>query len=162
MEPPPTSQLSTVKEPSIPKKIRKRKEAMTTFETSFLELAKSQSEALAEPQDPMQAFFESCALRSKDLSSKKKSWLQVQVSMLLHTIETSEHLPPSQQPTYQQIQPQQPLQQPMSHLMQPIYNNLQTSHHLSGNPLVNANESNQSPAFHEILGSAMDTMHRFT
>lgn len=105
-ETPPNSvyvEESTFKNPTEsrrPKKTKKCTASMTEFETSFLAIAKAQASRLntleyEQPKrDAVDAFYESCALRTKQLPKNKQLWLQMQVSMLLYTSETSDSLPP--------------------------------------------------------------------
>lgn len=76
---------------------RRKLDRMSTFESSFLELAQAQSLRLDRKQErhPLDAFFESCALRAKQLSREKQSWLQLQISMIMYNAESNAIMPQS-------------------------------------------------------------------
>lgn len=84
-----------------PPKRKKSLEKMSAFESSFVKLAQAQSERLERQQQrhPMDAFFESCAMRAKQLTRAKQAWLQMQVSALMYNAEFLEDSG-SRQPTY--------------------------------------------------------------
>jgi len=69
---------------------------MTEFEENFMQFARQQSSRLelatkAQPErHPMDAFFESCSLRAKQLSKETQGWLQMQFSTLLYSAECAE------------------------------------------------------------------------
>ena len=96
------SSVESVRSPvttCAPQKYKKKKDQMSPFETTFLDLAKSQSNRLdreyekEKSRNAMDAFFESCALRARELSKTKQGWLQTQVSMLIYTAENTDTLP---------------------------------------------------------------------
>ena len=72
-----------------PSKKLKRKRPSTKL---LAKAIKFQSQA-RETRDAMDAFYESCSLRTKQLPKSKQGWLQMQVSMLLYAAESGENVP---------------------------------------------------------------------
>ncbi|KAH3875538.1 hypothetical protein DPMN_038806 [Dreissena polymorpha] len=72
---------------------------MSAFETAFLEMAKTQASRLEkqgkkeDERHPMDAFFESAALRAKKLPQATQGWLHMQFSTLMYSAESNEAVP---------------------------------------------------------------------
>ena len=79
--------------------LQHRKNDWSPLESSVAKLADMQSKLLEklekqtqkfEHRDQLDSFFESCALRAKNLNKAKQGWLQMQVSMVMYQAENNE------------------------------------------------------------------------